>query len=884
MLGRVLAVLFSLSFFLSFPVSASCNLVPRISDNFRQTAWDVAVDTNLVWVATGYGVQLHDADGNVLGSLALPGETRAIAVRNGVVYAGSESTVFVLQRTGRSIDIVASVAAGGSINDMVATTHLFVATDAGIRHYHLNDPLAPAQSNVSFFTTSPAVTSLAIEKGLLHAADGDASIEVFSLANPSLPQRTPPIEASTAISSVHFANNLLFASDRLGRVTELFAGPTRVATLPYGSNAFASQGHLLLMAGPDRTLRAVDVTLLNRVAKRREWQLVPTDGSHNAIRAVAAAPGRFYVASGDAGLGIIDGDALTSPFVLAAYADGATSGVAASEGGAVFSRGAEIAQQRLVAGGISLVEERTSPAPAGSVIRDLRDTRLLSTAGSSATLWSLGASATVRIFEATFPATIVAAVIRDTDVAALLSDGTLWTSSGAAPQKAPTAPAHFLSRGEAGIITAELRENGTTVVRYYSGANLAAETRSVTLAGAAVGRIAVEGTQAAAFTFNGVNLIDLTTGSVTTFADSNGLIPRDLAIDDGNVMLVDRRNLVVFGPSGAKLQEHALPADAIALDARNGIAYIATTEGATAVIYGSPSPALELPFRNSFYSAIAAAGEHLYLMDENGVDVFETGGRAPRFKTAVRTGGIVAVAATTSGLVTVSANLRVASVSPEGVQLRERLLDEGADATVIAAHAVGEAVWISISSGCTSGSCSGRTLVLDAATLTTTATMTGSITDLATTASRTFVLTDLPDEMRVLDTSDPTHPSIIASAQLPAGATSIAGDASTVYVLGDVLRTFSISTLSAGPELPVPGEASPAQRIRISGGCAIVTGRSELAELYSLPSFSHASMVPLPSTARDAVFDGTSFFVLTDHSLEWWSSTSPVTPARRRAF
>ena len=883
MRGRVAALL-SFCFFISSQVAGDCNLVPRASDNFRQTAWDVAVDGALVWLATGYGVRLHDADGNVIASLALPGETRAIAVRDGVAYAGSGSRVFVLRLDGDTITAGASIDAGATVNDILATTHLFVATDNGIRHYHLTDPLVPVRSNASLLTSSPLVTSLAIHNASLFAADGDSSIEIYSLTIPSLPQRTGAIEASGAVTSVHFANSLLFASDRLGRSTEVFAGSTRVALLPFGANAFASQGHLLLVAGPDRTLRAVDVSLLNRIAKRGEWQFMPTDGAQNAIRALAAGPGQFYVAAGDAGLGIIDRDALTSPFALASYADGATTGVAADEGRAWFSRGSQIAEQRLVTSGISLVEERTWTAPAGSVIRDLRDSSLLTTTGSAATLWSIGSTETVQIFTASFPASIVAAVIREDDIAALLPDGTIWISAGGAPTKVATAPAQFLSRGGSGIIAAQVKEEGTTVVRWFANGDFSAQTRAVTIAGAAVGSIAIEGSRASAFTFNGVNSIDLETGSVVTFERSNGTIPRQLAIDAGNILLLGRRSLVVYSPAGVKLREHALPADAVSFDAAGGIAYVATVEGTAVVAYEAAAPDLESPFRNTFYTALAAAGDHLYLFDANGVDIFMTAGHAPRFKTAIRAGGLVAIAATPSTLVTVAANLRVTSISPDGVQLAERQLEEGFDATVLAAHAVGEAVWISISSGCLSGGCSSRTLVLDPATLATTATMTGSITDLGTAGSRTFVLTELPDEIRVLNTADPLHPAIAAARERTAEATSIAGDQNTVYVLGNEVQTYATSTLSPGPQRDVAGSPSPEQRIRIMDGCAVIVGRGDSAELLSTPSLVRVSSVPLPSTVRDAVLKGGSFFALTDHSLEWWSAASPVRPARRRAF
>lgn len=882
MCGRVIAAVL-LSLLIPSSLQAQCNLQLRTSDNFRKTAWDAAADGTLVWVATGYGIDLHDGSGRIIDTLALPGETKVVVVRDSVGFVGSGSTIYVVQQLERSLRFVKSVDAGAEINDLLTTTHLFAATSNGIRQFTLHNPFDPQPTNAAMTTTSPDVTSLAVENGSLLAADGDTSIDIFSLAIPSLPQRTGAIETTTPMTSVHVANNFTFASDRLGRVTEVFAGSSKVATLPFGSNAFAAVGPLVIAGGIDRTLRAVDVSLVTRVARRGEWHLPPTDGTNTAIQSVALADGKVFVAAGDAGLTILGDESFAAPYPVVSYADGAASGVAAGAGRAWFTRGSRVIEQRLVSSGISLVEQNGWNVPANSVVRDLRDLRLLTSVGASATLWSIGSTSTVQVYSVTFPAAIVAAVIRQNESVALLADGTLWSTSGAAPQKLASAPVQFISRSGDAIVTGEVRENGTTVLHYFASGDLTAETRAITLPGAAVGSIAIEGTRAAAFTFSGVSSIDLATGNVVTFPQSNHVIPRQLAIADGSILLLDRRSLTVFAANGTLLRTHGLPADAIAVDVAGGIAYIATVEGSAAVAYDSPATELFVPFRNTFYSQVASAHDRLYLFDANGIDIFDTGSGPARHIGAVRNGGLVTFAATDSVLVTIAANLRLAAHSPYGVQLRERLLDEGSDAEVLAAHAVGNAIWISISSGCLSGNCTRRTLVIDPATLATTASMTGSIDDLSTSGTRSFVLTNGPNEIRALDTTDPLHPSVIATRGRGAADSSIAADSSSVYVLGDVVQVYSASTLTPGVSRTVAGSRTATQRIRIDAGCVAIAGRTGSLDFYAAPSFASAGSSALPSGTREIVAGSGMMLVLTKHSLEWWSVAAPKVPARRRA-
>src|SRR5688500_11707432 len=101
MRGRVAAVLLLLSI-VSLDSSGQCEYTPQFSGQFRSTVYDVAVDGNYLWAATGYGVQLLQiitGVPEVVDAVALIGPTRNIvAAGQNIAYAGSGSRVFVLRR------------------------------------------------------------------------------------------------------------------------------------------------------------------------------------------------------------------------------------------------------------------------------------------------------------------------------------------------------------------------------------------------------------------------------------------------------------------------------------------------------------------------------------------------------------------------------------------------------------------------------------------------------------------------------------------------------------------------------------------------------------------------------------------------------------------
>src|ERR1051325_57232 len=124
--------------FLALPVSAQCNLSLVHSDPFRSTFLDVAIDGSDLWAATSYALTLYDRSVDppaYVASIALPGTTRVVRLANGNAYAGSGSSVDVVRKNGRALQLTTSVVigAGGTVNDMVATGgELYVATSTGL--------------------------------------------------------------------------------------------------------------------------------------------------------------------------------------------------------------------------------------------------------------------------------------------------------------------------------------------------------------------------------------------------------------------------------------------------------------------------------------------------------------------------------------------------------------------------------------------------------------------------------------------------------------------------------------------------------------------------------------------------------------------------------
>lgn len=893
MRGRdaVLSILILLS--LSPLANAQCPWTPRYSGQFRTTALDVAVDGNFVWLATGYGVQLleHSATGqtSIVDSVAIPGSTRVIeADGNGLAYAGSGARVYVLRREGKNFRIIRSVAASGTVNDIAVSSYLFVATSSGIDHFDRFDPENPVKTSAFLSTSSPNVTSLALDGAKLYAADGDTTLETFSLAIPSIPQNTGTLDTVRATSVHVTTDGLVVASDNIRRSSDLFSGTTRLARMPFATMSFASSSQGQFLAGPDRTILAVDLTNPARIAELFEYQLPPTDGTDNTIHAIKRSGNTLYVAAGDIGLAIFDVASIARPWPVVSYTAGATTSVRTAGDKAWFSdSNGTIVENRIVTTGLALNEERNWNAGAGSVVRDVQDQALLTSNGAIATIWSLsGTPATTST--TTFAAAISNAVFRGTGIVALLVDGSVWTAQPpAAPVKATVAKSSLLARSGAAIALAEVSEaTGKTTLHYYATGDLAAETRSFTIDGAPVGNLALSATRAAIFTFKGINVFDLASGASTVATDSNRIIPRQIALSGTTLLAADNRKLLVYEDARTLSRELLLPASVVALDAVSPTAVMATNEGTAAAAFSGRLPDASMPFRSAFYAKVVAGSDRIYLSGDDGVDIFRTATNdVLQFIAGIRAQGIIDIAATDSALYALGASGTVTAYSKTGAQLAQITIDEGADAQPRAIATAGKAVWVSLSKGCSSGTCEKKTLVLDPNSLVVTASMTGGVDDVVTAGTRAFALVDLPSEVRVINIADPLHPAPLVATARPASAASIAASNGKVYVLGDKVYSYAEGSLSATGEFLTAMAPTEATRIRAEGNCAIVSGRGDNAEKYVLPAFtSDGALIEMPSTVRSFVLQPGRVILLTGHSLELWTTGAPVTPSKRRSL
>ena len=877
MRGRAVS-LFSLlfplaSFLLSLsPAAAQCTWTPRLSIPFRTTALDVSVDGPLLWVATGYGVQLLQNDGTrVAGSLALPGNTRVVrADGRGNAYAGSGSRVYVLRGGAGGVSVVRSVDAGATVNDiLIAGSYLFVATANGLAHFDVIDPVNPIRTSAVLQTSSPNVTSLAAAGTRLYAADGDTSLDVFTITIPSVPQRTGEL-ATLRATAVHAApDGTLYVSDAVGLNTDVFAAnsTTRLARLPAGTNAFAAgSNNVHFTAGNERTIRAVDFSSTATVKERLELQLAPTAGTDNVIHAMARSGNKLYVAAGDIGLAVIDTGAVAPPYPVVAYRGGATTSAAVSGDRAWFADGAgNILEQRIDASGIALTTERTWTG--GTLLHDVRGETLLTSTGAKATQWAL-ASTPPAGTDTTFPGPIrTAALTANNSIVALLQDGTVW----AGVQQVALPRIAFMGHHEGTIVFVELRDDGTSVLHRYGS------EQKYTVSGTALGGVGVSADEAAIFTFAGINVVNLASGAVQVIPESHRVIPQQLAVVGQHVLVLDKRTLFVFQKSGL-VRQHPLPADAVMLDARTGVAVLATNEGTAAASYLGEQPSPAIAFGSNFYTKLAAGGDRLYLSSGDTIDVFSD---TLRFEKNLRVAGLFDFTATDGALFTLSAAGVVTAYSPQGVPYAQLALDEGVDAQMLALDTAGGAVWVSLARGCLTGGCQKKTLVLDPASLAITATMTGGVTDVVTSGTRAYALVDLPAEVRVLDIADPLHPAQVIAAVAPPTATSVAAYSGRVYVAGDRLYEYAESTLLLrGTHLTAVANPDKAQQVRVDGTCLVVTARSANPEAYDAATLAPATTFELPSSARMVTVQPGRLLILTGHSLEVWSTTAA--PARKR--
>lgn len=895
MRGRASAVLFSL--LLAAPVFAQCPYRLDASWQFRASYLDLSIDGNDLWAATGYGVQLIDRSADpprLIASAAIPGLTRVIRGRDGVAYAGSGTSVFVLRKNGAQIEQIRSLDLSATINDLLLhETTLFAATPAGLVPIDVARPLEPSPLPVQL--SGRNVQSLARFESTLFAGDGDNTVEVVDLSTAGAPSQLNSVSLG---ASVNVVGTRLYVSD--GQQTDVFslgASPLRLATMPFGAMSIAPAAtNVVFAAGNDRRLRALDISVLETPVDLFTAELPVTFGTINRIGAIQVAGSRLYAGGGDSGLFTFDTSAFVSPYPVRNYFVGSKSSVVATTSAIYVSNstGGFTEMTRSLSG--SLTVARTwgaQPAVAFDTASDF----LLTGSGATLTFWTIRSTTPSAIATATFRAAVKSAVLAGATAYALLQDGSLWSADLAqaapTPVQVGTGTYSFLDRFGSSIATAELTQDATTIVRYYANGDLHSGPVTATVEGVTP-VFAVGSGFAAVFTFRGITVIDFagTTPSLqTVLPQSNTANAADLAFANGKLLDATANAVHVWNLSTFKVDRQFAISEPlmIAVSADTRFAGVVTGDGVASISYESDSkqPALVATIGGSDFNRKAAGTQNrLYLFDGRSIDIYETVvSGLPRFVTTLQVSAVIDIAASDSALFTLSNTGTVVMFSPSGTLLRTGALNEGTDVVPSSIFAVRGAPWVALSKGCVSTGCERKTIVFDPQSFIPSSSIAGGALDVATSGTNAAAIFELPGEVRYYNVSDPLHPSPNGARAIEGSAASVAATPSSVFALGDKLYTYSTPALAKGVEQFTPQTPTTATRVAIDGGCAVVTGRSNAAEVYawSASQWSAAGALPLPANVRSIVVANERLTILTDYSVEIWSRGAKVTAPRRRA-
>ncbi len=900
MRGRVLLLLFSI-FILSTTAFPQCDYHLQYSGGYRASIYDLWVDGNDLWAATGYGVQLFDRSidpPQLVATVAVPGLTRVVRAANGIAYAGGNSGIAVVRKNGASLQLVRMIPTA-SVNDLILRpTALFAATTAGIAEFDLIDAQNPSRSSATFPTTVTNVTSIAATSSTLYAADGDASIEAFSIVVPSAPQKLSSIATVTRPQSVDVIGTRLYASDF--QRTEVFnvqgSSPVSLSSFSYPSMSIAEVSpNVVLVSGNDRQIRAIDATLPENFVELFKTELAPGGGTVNRIAALRVAGGRLYVAGGDTGLSTFDVSHFASPFPVQAYSIGGSSSVVITPQAVYLGRSDTGIQElnRGAAGGLVLARRWS---PSAETVHDAADGFLISSTGKTLEFWTLASLVPQLISTATFPTPVQTAFLgTNARVTALLQDGTLWTADMSQASPSPVRVATGvgtltqLARSGSSFAATQISEEGNTTIHYWSGDLNAAPVDTVVPGISSA--LALDGQRIAVFTFRGITVVTAGTAFGAPLPGSNAEVVRSIEMANGKVLaLTDQDKVRIWNlSSGALEKEIFVPGDPLAIDTESStaIAGIATATGVAQLNYGTTTSLPSFLARsggNTYYKKAVASASRLYLFDGRVVDVFEIDATAaPRWLASVFATAVIDIAASETMLFTLANNGTVTKYSGDGVALGTANGTE-TNATPLAISAVAGAPWVSFSIGCTTGNCEKRTNVLDPQSLVKTATLSGGIIDVATNGTRAYALTDLPIEIRVLNVADPLHPSTIVSRAADVTAVSIAANNGVVYLLGDKVYAYNESSLTRTGEQLSSIQPATGADLLLDSGCATIAGRSSLAETYALPQWSTSSALAVPGSIRSMRVAGNRLVILTDYSVEVWSrGAAPALPRRRAA-
>jgi hypothetical protein len=900
MRGRA-AVLLSLLTLFAVPALPDCNYSLLYSGQFRASYLDLAIEGNDLWAATSYGVSLFNRLTDppaLVATIAVPGVTRAVRVIGGTAFAASGTRVYVLRRNGNSLSIAGSYDAGATVNDLVATAlNLYVATTSGLQQV---DALTLQKTAATLTTSSTNVTSLSLapDGATLYAADGDSSIEVFNISISTLPQHTGTIASLPRVISVEATPTRLYASD--GFSTDVFftngGGSTHAATATGGTLALATlKDEVIFTAGSDRRIRAIDWTTSGSPVDLFSTDIIPNGGTINRVGAMQIAGGRLYVAAGDAGLLTYDVSAFAAPFAVRSYPTGAVTSTAWVDGKLYASRSAA---------GIS--EFVKSPSTGYLTAARHWDARvhtvwggsngfLLTSSGKTLFYWTLASTTPTLVTSATLNSNIASAALFGHTAYVALDDKSVWTADLSALAPAPVAlpyQADSLQASSTGVAYAlSSAASGTTRIGYLTTGD--ALPPPVSVGGISTVPVAAATNTAAIFTFTGINVLG--PDGPYVLPNSSSPIARRLAFSGTRLLELTDTSLIMWNLTTRKaIRTFALPTEGSSL-AVDALAALATSNGVeTIAIDGLQSSPTLLATRNGnlYYRKVAVSPDRLYLGTTSSVDMYETTyGTAPHHLMSFRVAGLLDFTSTANGFATLSNANVVTAYSREGGVLAQRALDVNSGTQPLSINSAGNAVWVSISRGCTTGGCEKKTLVLDPQTLVQTATVDGGAADVTTSGTRAFAIFDLPAEVRTYDIAAPLAPAQLARVAAPGTRTpaSIAFANNTVYVAGDKLYAYDpllaqrTDNLDAFQTDPTGATTFNDQRIRTETTCAFFS-RGLQPQWLSVPQLT-AKNATSSAVVRSIAQTPGRFWILTDDAIELWSTggTNPPPPKRRAA-
>ncbi|MFA6957543.1 MAG: hypothetical protein WC538_16850 [Thermoanaerobaculia bacterium] len=909
-------ILAMLALVFAIPAAAQCVWTPVWDGAYRMTALDAAADGNDLWVTTSWGLELYDASFDPprpVTTIAFPGTTSAVAAAGGRVYVGSGAKLLVMSKSGKTIATLGSTALGGTVSDLLALgTYVFAATSAGVAQVDVVIADKPALVR-TLSTTNVGAQSLALLGATLYAADGDGTVEAYNVQVPSVPQKIGTFASLTRSLWVSEAAGRLYVSD--GQQTEVFSGSgalmNRTATLAAGANAaVAGSGSVVYLVGDDRILRAFEVSG-SGTAKLFAGKSSPLGGTVNRYLELLAINGRLHGAAGDAGLASFDVRGFVAPFPLRGHALGQMTS-AVSLGSSVVSAKASGGLFKYALGASGELTPQTNwDVGAVSTVRDGSGTKVLTTAGARARLWDVAQNPPIEVSSVNLAGSIVSAAINGTGGVAVLADQTVWAldlsklQGTAAKLDLGGAKPSFVERGGSDIAFADLNENGTTTVRYYGGGVLTSAPAIAAIEGATTSGLGVSGTGlVAGVTFKGISVVNFGQGgAVSIYPGTNSIIARDVQMA-GNALFVLSTTEIQYWDASTKSLKREVALDTAATTAHStagsGSAVVATAEGLSTFQYATTSqPPVELAVGSSNrYFRDAFAGDRLlHLFDGRAVSTIplDSSGMPGIARGLSLSGSIVDIVPVGTSLYVLALDGTVTGYSAAGTVTTTYKVNESGDQRMIGMRAVAGALWLTVETNCLSGACDLRTLVLDPrSTLVKSATLQGGASSATADGTKAWAIFSVPAEIRAYNVIDPYHPVQLTQRASSGNPVAIAHDAAraVVYAVGQRVYAYSDAQLNEAGTLLDPYVNDPSgrvgyvdQQIYVTGNCALITGRSFSPLLYRINGAATWSAEPLPGSGaaavRSSVVTGGKVYLLSDYSLEIWSSTGPTIVRRR---